>query len=111
MLARHYAAEGLSIGRTAPLIGRTREALGAAAARYGIQFNGENGAPFGNANRRGKRSVSDEVRRQRHREAAARHRQRKRDGAVHKRAPEYLRRERRYRRVSRLAKWKESADD
>jgi hypothetical protein len=111
MLARHYAAEGLSIGRTAPLIGRTRAELGAAASRYKIRFSGEYGAPFGNSNRLGKRTVTDEVRRQRHREAAARHRARKRAGTVRKRPPEYLRKERRYRRVSRLAKWKESADD
>jgi hypothetical protein len=32
MLARHYAAEGLSIGRTAPLIGRTRKPICGAAA-------------------------------------------------------------------------------
>lgn len=49
--ARFYADEGLSIARTAALIGRTRDALGAAAARYGIQFAGEPGAPFGNSNR------------------------------------------------------------
>lgn len=53
-LARFYAEEGLSLGRTANLIGRTRASLAGAAKRHGIVFAGEVGAPFGNANRRGK---------------------------------------------------------
>jgi hypothetical protein len=60
--ARRYADEGLSIGRTARLIGRTRAALGAAASRHGIRFAGweDNGAPFGNTNRKGKHhGISD----------------------------------------------------
>lgn len=54
---RRYAAEGLSISRTARLLGRTRKSLGAAASRYGIRFRcwEDNGAPHGNQNRKGKK--------------------------------------------------------
>lgn len=55
-LAKFYANEGLSVTRTAPLIGRSRGELAAAASRYKIRFKDweDNGAPLGNSNRKGK---------------------------------------------------------
>lgn len=46
-----YAEEGLSGGRTANLIGRSRNAVLSAAHRHGIEFRGDSGPPFDNRNR------------------------------------------------------------
>jgi hypothetical protein len=76
--AQFYANEGLSITRTARVLGRGRGALGAAASRYNIKFNGDFGAPYGNHNRTGtaKRTREDILQQQRLRMRKLRERRR-----------------------------------
>lgn len=49
---RLYAEEGLSAGRIAKLINRTRGSVAGLCYRQGIRLRGEDGAPFGNQNRK-----------------------------------------------------------
>jgi hypothetical protein len=109
---KEYAEEGLSIGRTASLIGRTRASLGAAASRYKIEFHGEYGAPFDNKNRLGKKKkqTREEIL-VKQRERMARYRKRKTTGKVRGLSKSvFNKKQRRYKRIKKLNKWSDSAE-
>lgn len=61
---RFYAKEGLSVSRTAKVIGRSRGSLARAAYAYKIRFHAwaDNGAPFGNQNWKGRLSNGQGIR-------------------------------------------------